>query len=245
MRMIDQDSMTTNMTTALDNTLSSTVDRHFLHRGFGAEFEMEVDWIRAHLPTDARRILEIGCGGGVLFDALGTDRVVGLDYAWDGLAHTAARFPAVPLVCASADRVPLRDAFADGIVAQHVLEHLTDGELACWEWFRVLRPGGTLLILTPNVAFSDPRVFFDDTHVHLFSGDELASLLGRVGFEVSDMRTLGLNAFREYKGRPGAWRMRRLVTRWAHALSAMPGLRDRGQTLCCCAVRPDDSSCMF
>ena len=46
--------------------------------------------------------------------------------------------------------LPLRDAAVDFIVVSHVAEHLTEPEPSFRELARVLRPGGRLLLLTPN-----------------------------------------------------------------------------------------------
>jgi hypothetical protein len=66
----------------------------------------------------------------------------------------------------------------------------------------------------------------------------LGKLLRQTGFEVLDVRTLGLDWFRHYRRVPGGWRVRRLVLGYAHGLSRVPGLGGRGQTLCGLAVAP-------
>ncbi len=214
------------------------VDKHFLRRGYGVEFEMEADWVRFHLPRTARRVADIGCGSGTLFSAIGTDRVLGVDFCARGLRRTRQRFPSVPLVCTNAVRLPLADARLDAVTVQHVVEHITAYEQACREWLRVLRPGGVLLVLTPNASFRDPTVYADDTHVHLFDADDLYGVLASAGFTVVDLRTIGLPWFRRYHGIPSVWRLRRFVTRRAQWLSAWPQWRWKGQTLCCTARRP-------
>jgi len=218
--------------------LESVIERHFVRRGHGAEFEMEADWIRGQLPPGARRVVDLGCGGGALLSVIGVERVLGVDVQPDGLRHTRRRFAGVSLLCGSAERIPLADATVDAITLQHVIEHLPDTSAAMAEWFRVIRPGGTLLIQTPNAAFTDPSIFDDPTHLHLFTAAELEEAIHGAGFERVDLRTLGLPWFRHYGAVPGGWRIRRWVTTHARALSRVSPLRFRGQTLCCAARRP-------
>jgi len=213
-------------------------DRHFHRRGHGIEFEMEADWVRFHLSPKLSLVADIGCGNGSLFPVIGTDRALGVDYCAEGLSHTSARFPSVPLLCADAASLPFSDCQLDAITAQHVVEHIPAYKQACREWWRVLRPGGKLLLLTPNPAFCDPAVYDDKTHVRLFDPRDLSAVLTDAGFAINDLRTIGLPWFRGYRGIPAGWRVRRLVTRRLRWLSTLPPWRWRGQTLCCAARRP-------
>ena len=223
---------------ATGSGFGGVIERHFVRRGHGVEFEMEADWIKAQLPREARRVVDLGCGGGALFSVIGLERVVGVDLEAGGLRYTRQRFLSVPLLCGSAQRVPLADQSVDAITLQHVIEHLPDVEAAMGEWFRVLRPSGLLLIQTPNAAFVDPSVFDDPTHMHLFTGTELDGAVRAAGFQVTESRTLGLPWLLHYARIPGGWRLRRWVTTHARGLSQLGPLRRRGQTLCCAARRP-------
>lgn len=48
------------------------------------------------------------------------------------------------------ERLNIADESFDVIVAAEVIEHLENPRAVAREWFRLLRPGGTLLISTPN-----------------------------------------------------------------------------------------------
>jgi SAM-dependent methyltransferase len=62
-----------------------------------------------------------------------------------------------PDIIASADSLPmLADGSQDFVIANHLLEHLPDPIGAMKEWYRVLRPGGTLFLALP-----DKRLTFD------------------------------------------------------------------------------------
>ncbi len=218
--------------------MNDLVQRHFTGRGFGVEFEMEANWVRRHLRGRRGAFVEVGCGIGALLGSLDTRGAIGVDHNAEGLACTSERLAGVPLICASADRLPFSRESLDAIAAQHLIEHLSACETACEEWFRALKPGGVLLLLTPNRLFCDLSVFDDDTHVELFDHKTLGDILARAGFEIMDMRSLGLPWFRKYHGIPSGWRLRRAVTRHAETLSRLGGWRWKGQTLACIARRP-------
>jgi len=227
-------------TRASDTALKTahSIDAHFTRRGTGLEFEMEAQWVRRHLPPRATRVVDVGCGNGALFEAIGPARALGIDSCKEGLSLTSRRFSTVPLVAGDAEHLPLCDESLEVITLQHVVEHIPRFDKACTQWRRVLKPGGLLLILTPNASFCDPSVFQDPTHVRIFTCRELRRSLERGRFEVIDLRSLGLPWFRDYHHVPWGWRWRRFVISHAQCLSFLPGLRWKGQTLCCLARKP-------
>jgi SAM-dependent methyltransferase len=66
----------------------------------------------------------------------------------------------VPLVAASAQAIPWPSASFDAVVADSLLEHLADPRAALRECARVLRPGGRLILWSPNrlSLLADPHV---------------------------------------------------------------------------------------
>ncbi len=132
------------------------VDRRrerFLRHIAGAEARGEA--LAERLPV-VGTILEVGCGtGGLLVAAARAGRtVVGVDIAsrWLVVARRrlADRGFNVPMIAAEAERLPWPDATFDAVAADSVLEHLDDPSRALREWRRVLRPGGTLVVWSPN-----------------------------------------------------------------------------------------------
>jgi SAM-dependent methyltransferase len=96
----------------------------------------------------------------------------------------------------------LPDDSFDLILCSHVLEHVRDDGAAISELHRVLRPGGTALILTPyrpnRPTYEDPSItaplarmvaFGQHDHVRIY-GNDLPQRLRAAGFEVED-RTPG------------------------------------------------------
>lgn len=103
--------------------------------------------------------LDCGCADGgytVALAALGADTVVGIDVEPERIARARERSegrPTVSYCCASADAMPFADASFDGVFLNEVLEHVEDEIATLREIRRVLRPGGHLVLISPNRWF--------------------------------------------------------------------------------------------
>lgn len=102
-------------------------------------------------------IVDVGCNDGIFWSVaraagLPVSKVVGLDRDEDALARAAARDLEVHAVDIGADSFPLADASVDVTLVSCVLEHLRDPVHPLRECRRVLRPGGLLLVCTPNAV---------------------------------------------------------------------------------------------
>jgi SAM-dependent methyltransferase len=112
-----------------------------------------------------RRVLDAGCGDGSFLEALAANvaddgvSYVGLDYSEHQLAK-AARLPYEFRRCDLGDGIPMADASVDVLHAAEVIEHLYDPDLFVDECARVLRPGGRLVVSTPNLQAWYNRVLF-------------------------------------------------------------------------------------
>jgi SAM-dependent methyltransferase len=108
--------------------------------------------ILARYAPPRARILDVGCGTGATTAALsGFGSVSGIDMGPAALRHARARGLAVAR--GSAEKLPVRGAALDVVVALDVIEHLDDDRLALREMLRVLRPGGIVLATVPAYAF--------------------------------------------------------------------------------------------
>lgn len=131
-------------------------------------------------------VLEAGCGEGYGADLLaGTARrVLGLDYDVTTVAHVRDRYPRVAVARANLVALPVPDAAVDVVVSLQVIEHLWEQERFLDECRRVLRPGGTLLVSTPNrITFSPGRdTPLNPFHTRELDPRELAGLVHDAGF---------------------------------------------------------------
>ncbi|MEU5695202.1 class I SAM-dependent methyltransferase [Actinosynnema sp. NPDC020468] len=118
-------------------------------------------------------VLEAGCGEGygAALIAEHATRVIALDYDELTAAHAHRAYPNLAVLRGNLASLPLRDASVDVVANLQVIEHLWDQEGFLRECARVLRPGGRLLITTPNrITFSPGR----DTPLNPFHTRELA-----------------------------------------------------------------------
>jgi SAM-dependent methyltransferase len=101
------------------------------------------------------RILDVGCGTGILSDRLSRTlrgaRVVGCDFSTGMLRHAGARGAQVAWVQANALELPFRDASFDAVVSTEAFHWFPDQQCALNEFHRVLVPGGRLLVALINM----------------------------------------------------------------------------------------------
>jgi SAM-dependent methyltransferase len=134
-------------------------------------------------------IVDIGCGdgeaAGVALAANPGHRLVGVDWSADALRQAGGR--GLTLVRAAVDGVslPLGPGIADVVIMSELIEHLVDTDSALDEAWRVLKPGGSLLLSTPNLAAWYNRAMLVFGVQPVFSEVSLRGVFGRPGTVVA------------------------------------------------------------
>lgn len=152
--------------------------------GIKGEIELE-HWHRYLVAREVARgrdVLDIACGEGYgSFLLAGAARtVVGVDIDDQTVRHAAAEYtrPNLRFETGSCAAIPLPDASVDLVVSFETLEHHTQHEEMLAEIKRVLRPGGVLIISTPDrYEYSDRTNFRNEYHFKELYRDEFAALL--------------------------------------------------------------------
>ena len=100
------------------------------------------------------------------------------------------------------------DESFDCVISFQVIEHIRDDRRFVDEIHRVLRPGGRLIVTTPNAPMSLTR---NPWHVREYSAAELRQLLGSVFSQVKALGVFGNDRVAEYyeKNRRGVERVTR------------------------------------
>jgi SAM-dependent methyltransferase len=109
-----------------------------------------LDLFEEFYGTGRPRVLDVGCGSGRKISCFGSlvGQSVGID-----LPAEVSQIGNCDLmrVAGNADSfLPFPDDSFDAVTSFHVIEHLKERDMAIEEMFRVLKPGGWLLLLTPN-----------------------------------------------------------------------------------------------
>jgi len=148
-----------------------------------------------------RTILDIGCGDGTAAATaaplLAGHRLVGVDWSQDALDRARTRLPYA--VRGELGGLPFRTGSADAVLFSEVVEHLVDPDAALDEIRRVLRPGGHLMLSTPNLAAWYNRALLLAGVQPVFSEVSLRGIHGRPGREVvGHLRLYTARALREF-----------------------------------------------
>jgi ubiquinone/menaquinone biosynthesis C-methylase UbiE len=146
-----------------------------------------------YFRRDDKKILDIGCNtgrGGMTLNGLSPGlELTGLDIIEDRMRRIPAGIYE-RLLLGPADRIDAPDNSFDVAVAGEVIEHIdpTDVSNVLKELKRVLRPGGKLLLTTPNprapmVLLGRDAVLKEPSHVCLMVPSALKKRLLDAGYE--------------------------------------------------------------
>ena len=169
------------------------------------------------------RVLEIGTGtGSMLHELIARGvRAEGVELRQELIDEALRFFGPLPIQRVSGTALPFPDAAFDVIVSFDVFEHIPDSDAHLEEVRRVLRPGGSYLLQTPNkwtnTVFETIRwrsfTRFREDHCSLHTLAQLDARLRRLGFEPRAYDVPVVNDFfrakvRQYTGGAGVLALR-------------------------------------
>ena len=140
---------------------------------------------------DTTRLLDVGCSIGCTLKAaekMGW-QATGVDVSSD--AVEICKQQNLDAVKTNSLALPFDDETFDIVVSWHVVEHVESVEETLAEWQRVLKPGGLMVLETPDS--SSPKVkrrgasyrrFWAAEHTYTFAPDHLAKFMERAGMKI-------------------------------------------------------------
>lgn len=149
-----------------------------------------------------QRILDIGCSHGTLIDndIIQTNDVMGVDISEEGYHALDNGYVLVKVCDIEEVGLPFPDLHLDVVLAGEVIEHIIDVHFFVDEIRRVLRPGGTAIISTPNhrtiqnlllLAFAntltDSAATYSSAHVRDWTTRLLRRVFEQHGFKCTSM----------------------------------------------------------
>lgn len=171
-----------------------------LERYWFARHEAVYRWLVERQGDSWRDVVEAGCGEGygaaMIAASPAGPAVVALDYDPVVVAHVAERYPQVAVAQADLGALPIRPGSVSVVVSLQVVEHLWNLGGFLTESRRVLRPGGELVVSTPNRVTFSPGVARGEKptnpfHVEEFDAGQVEAMLRHAGFAAVEV--LGLH----------------------------------------------------
>lgn len=159
-----------------------------------------------HIPSDARRLLDVGCAAGEFGKTLKNTRdieVIGVEL--DPQAAELARRHLDEVITGNIETLvlPFPDGYFDCITCADVLEHLVDPWETVLKLKKLLTPEGTLVISLPNVSFYEilfacvqgfwtytDHGILDRTHLRFFTPIEAQRMIENAEMEVVTIEPL-------------------------------------------------------
>ena len=136
------------------------------------------------------RVLDVGCGNGRFLAAAVAASWEGVGVDFDASAVAAARLrPGLDVRVGDLEGCAFPSSSFDAVVLDNVIEHVPDPAATFAECARLLRPGGRLVMITPNLDSLGHQAFGADwrgletpRHLHLFTARALRAFARRAGF---------------------------------------------------------------
>ncbi len=144
------------------------------------------------------RLLDFGCGGGSFLRTMAERgwEVTGLDASEGAVEHIRNRLGLHALV-GSLPHSDLRPSSFDVVTMWHSLEHVHQPLAILREAYRLLVPGGKLIVATPNIRSLPYRLFGSSwfgldlpRHLTHFEPDTLRAMLDTAGFRTGPVRQM-------------------------------------------------------
>jgi len=181
-------------------------------------------------PPNGRPLLDVGCYVGVFVE-------IAARHGWDAWGVEPSRWAVeqaqargLRVVQGTLETADLPEATFDVVTMWDVIEHVTDPRGALQQVYRLLKPGGLVVVHTIDIESPFARLmsarwpWLMEMHIYYFSRRTLRAMLGKCGFQVLSDRPQGrylrlgylmnrVGALMPLVGRPAEWLVTKLGLR--------------------------------
>jgi SAM-dependent methyltransferase len=151
----------------------------------------------AAVPFIKGDLLELGCGEGRGIDWIAPKATSysAIDKIEPVINKLMSKYPQHKLIAGHFPPFPYPDGSFDTIVSFQVIEHIKDDQLFLKEIHRILKPGGTALITTPNILMTLSR---NPWHIREYTAAQLIARSKQYFDQVKMMGIAGNEKVMEY-----------------------------------------------
>jgi len=201
----------------VDLQLIQHMTRNEADMAFKKRVQTIFEWVD---PSPDDLILDMPCGRGFylnMFRYAGEFQIVGAELDWDiiNMAKANIGHLNIPLHNANLYQLPYASNTFDAVILSEILEHVDDDVAGLKEAYRVLKPGGVVVITVPHANYPfwwDPinktlETVFNRhiqhglfagiwaNHVRLYTMPELREAVLQAGFEIAEERSFTHDCF--------------------------------------------------
>lgn len=174
---------------------------------------LRLEWINAHAPLEEKKVIDVGCGGGILTEAIAKKgaQVTGIDLSQKALnvadLHSLESGLSIRYQHISVEEIAAREPDAyDVVTCMEMLEHVPDPSSVVSACAQLAKPGGYVFFSTLN---RNPKSYLyavlgaeyllqmlpKGTHDYskFIKPAELATAIRKAGLELLTLRGMGYN----------------------------------------------------
>lgn len=148
-------------------------------------FRGMLEYINRYYPIKhgrGKKLIEFGCATGVAANLLADCgfNVYSTDISSYAVRLAKKHYPDIKLNVQDMQKPFTRDRDFDIVVAFDVVEHLKDPKIALMNAYKILKPGGTIILTTPN---DYKHMSNDPTHINVKKPAEWRKIIKQIGFK--------------------------------------------------------------
>ena len=153
-------------------------------------YQKAINHIKGFIPAKAR-LLDIGCSYGFFLKLAGEQgwRVDGVELSKEASQHCKKTW-GIDVFCGEVENAGFPENYFDVVTAIEVIEHLADPKVFLSQIKRILKPGGILYLVTPDLGSLSSRLLryrwwsYRKMHLYYFSRKTINVFLNNNGFSV-------------------------------------------------------------